>query len=174
MEPIMKRNILPLAAAVAVASAPTLAAPIAARAATLQTADLAARVDGGFVLRGATLDFHNEAVVWHFKPDGSVTGNSAKDHLVRGGMGAKFGIENAGTWRRVGNRLCIAWQKPEPRAETCQAVSIGPHDMVVLSGPKMVEGVLEAEDTGPNPNLAPASPPSDRSAPPHHRIPGAR
>ncbi|MCW5772231.1 MAG: hypothetical protein KIT16_11390 [Rhodospirillaceae bacterium] len=141
------------------------AAPLAAQAQTLQSAELSAQIDGGFDFRGRTMN-------WHFTADGRVAGNSTASRLALGGMGETFGIVNEGTWHRAGNFLCIQWQRPRPQPEACYTVTLRSDGMTVLSGPEMITGQIES--AGPNPNIVPAAPPSARPDRNVHRIPGAR
>ena len=143
-------------------------APLAAVSAEpLQSAALAERLGStGFEFRSR----HN---MWTFSADGRVTADDSRiPPLVQGGSSEQFGLKNTGRWRRDGDQLCIAWQ--DSPSEQCFTVSRGSGRMVVLAGPRIIEGTLEArDDTGyaeTPPRPAPALPPGVR----YQRIPGAR
>ena len=148
------------------ASIAALAAAVPAQAEPLQSAEVAALVGNkGFEFRGR----HN---MWKFSADGRVTADDSKIlPLALGGSGEQFGIKNTGTWRLDGNTLDIAWQDGRSERFT---VNRGTGKMVVLAGPRLIEGTLEAADaTGyaETPSRpAPALPPGVR----HQRIPGPR
>ncbi len=139
----------------------------AAQAEPLQSAELSALLGSkGFEFRG-----HHQ--MWKFGPDGRVTADDSRiPPLVLGGSSEQFGMKNSGTWRLAGNQLCIQWQ--DAREPQCYTVTKTTGRMVMLSGPRTIEGTIDArEDTGyaETPAApAPATPPGYR----YQRIPGPR
>ncbi len=139
----------------------------AAQAEPLQSAELSTLIGKkGFEFRG-------RYQMWKFAPDGRVTADDSRiPALVLGGSSEQFGIKNSGTWRLAGNQLCIQWQ--DAQSPQCYTVTKTTGRMVTLSGPRTIEGTIDASDeTGlaetPTPR-APATPPGYR----YQRIPGAR
>jgi len=137
----------------------------AAQSAPLQSAELAALVGkNGFEFRG-------HQTMWKFSPDGKVTADDNVYRGTQGAMGETWGLKNAGTWRLDGQTLCIRWQNAA--GDHCYTVTRTTGRMVRLSGPRTIEGTLDArDDTGYAESLppAPTTPPGYR----YQRVPGPR
>lgn len=138
---------------IAVAVAATiLAAATSAGAEPMPSAQIAALTAGdAFEFRGfarTPAGFENH--IWRFSPDGRVRSESAMSRLAVGAMGEQFGLRAAGTWRRQGDRICLAWEPGARRFDGCYSVLIGQGRMVHLTGPQFFEGTLapSAGDTG--------------------------
>ncbi len=140
----------------------------AAAAEPLQSAELAALVGNkGFEFRG-------RQVMWKFAPDGKVQSDDNNSRATQGGMGESWGIKNSGTWRLQGEKLCIQWQNSN--SDQCFTVTKSANGMVVLAGPRTLEGKLEAADSTGYAGT-PARPAAQAAVPPgyrYQRIPGAR
>jgi hypothetical protein len=137
-----------------------------AQAEPLQSAEVAALIGKqGF-------DFRSRQIMWKFSPDGKVQADDNSSRATQGGMGETWGMKNTGTWRLEGEKLCIQWQ--DAQSAQCFTISRGTGRMVVLSGPRTIEGNLDArEDTGFA--ETPAAPPA--ATPPgyrYQRVPGGR
>lgn len=139
----------------------------AAQAEPLQSAELTAFIGkSGFEFRG-------RQTMWKFAPDGKVTADDNNYRAGQGAMGETWGMKNTGTWRLEGNTLCIQWQ--DARSAQCYTVTRTTGRMVVLAGPRQLEGTLDARDeTGfaETPRNAPliGQQPGYR----YQRVPGAR
>ena len=138
----------------------------AAQAEPLQSAELTALVGkSGFEFRG-------HQTMCKFAPDGKVTADDNVYRGTQGAMGETWGMKSTGTWRVEGNQLCIQWQGAG--SAQCYTVTKTAGRMVVLSGPRTLEGTLDArDDTGyaETPQApAPVATPGYR----YQRIPGAR
>jgi hypothetical protein len=134
-----------LALAVA-AAAVALVSPAAAE--PMPSGQVAALTAGDtFEFRGLArtrAGFENH--VWRFAPDGRVTSESSLARLTLGAMGDQFGLRAAGTWRRLGDQLCLQWEPGARRFDGCYTVLKGRGRMVHLVGPQFFEGSLEAVD----------------------------
>jgi hypothetical protein len=113
-----------------------------AQAEPLQSAELAALVGNkGF-------DFRGRQTMWKFTPDGKVQADDNSSRATQGAMGESWGMKNSGTWRVQGDKLCIQWR--DSQSDQCYTVSRSSTGrMVTLSGPRTIEGTLDArDDTG--------------------------
>lgn len=141
----MRRNSVTtfiLAASVAVASVAAFVPLGAVHAEPLQSAEVAALIGKqGFEFRG-------RYTMWKFGPDGRVTADDSRiPALALGGSSEQFGLKNTGTWRVQGQQLCIKWN--DAQSDQCYTVSRGTGRMVVLNGPRQLEGTIDArEETG--------------------------
>jgi hypothetical protein len=129
----------------AIVAATIFAAAAPAAAEPMPSAQVAALTAGGeFEFRGfaqTRAGFENH--VWRFSRDGRVRSESAMGRLALGGMGEQFGLRAAGTWRRQGDQLCLAWEPSARRFDGCYTVLAGRGRMVNLVGPQVFEGTLE-------------------------------
>lgn len=144
-----RASLVSLAAAAVLAAMPSLAAD------RMLAPELASRIGADrFEFRGYGKTMRGfENMIWRFTPDGKVTGEaSMSGRLVSGGMAETFGLKNAGTWRREGERLCLAWDAGNQRFDGCYAVLSAAKGTVYLIGPQMLEGKLyrgdEADPSG--------------------------
>ena len=157
----MRRNsVMQLLLAASVAASVPLGA---AQAAPLQSAELSALIGkSGFEFRGLQ-------TMWKFSPDGKVHADDNVYRGTQGAMGETWGMKSSGTWRVEGNQICIQWQGAQ--SAQCYTVTKTAGRMVVLAGPRTLEGTLDArDDTGFAETPAPAATPGYR----YQRIPGAR
>jgi hypothetical protein len=92
-----------------------------------------------------------ENMIWRFAADGRLSGEAAMSgRLTRGGMGETFGMKNAGTWRREGESLCLAWDAGNRRFNGCYVVLSGAGGTVYLIGPQILEGkIYRGNEPGP-------------------------
>jgi hypothetical protein len=138
----------------------------AVHAEPLQSAEVAALIGKqGFEFRGRN-------TMWKFSPDGKVAADDSVYRATQGGMGETWGMKNTGTWRVEGQQLCIQWSNAA--GDQCYTITRSGGRMVVLAGPRTIEGTIDArEDTGfaETPAAPPvATPPGYR----YQRVPGAR
>ena len=127
-----------IALAVLAAAAPAAAEP-------MPSAQIAALTAGDeFEFRGfAKTEAGFENHIWQFSRDGWVRSESAMSRLAVGAMGEQFGLRAAGTWRRQGDQLCLAWERSARRFDGCYTLLKGLGRMVHLTGPQFFEGTLE-------------------------------
>lgn len=119
--------------------------------------ELARRVEtGGFEFRGSGRTASGfENMIWRFQPDGRVVGEGAISRLFYlGGMGEQFGLKTSGTWRREGDRICVAWDPYNRRFDGCYGVLIGDRNVVHLTGPQFIAGGLERAERPPSSAMA--------------------
>jgi hypothetical protein len=169
MEAFMRRK---LALSLLLAAGTALSVPLAARAQAQQFTDLASVAGSG------NFEFRGRQTMWKFTRDGRVSADDSRTPaLVLGGSSEQFGMKRSGTWRRVGDQLCITWGGSGAQAEECYTVAPGKGRMVKLIGPRIIEGTLDA--SGPDEGLAESPsrvapgvtyPPSYR----YQRVPGPR
>ena len=138
----------------------------AVHAEPLQSAEVAALIGKqGFEFRGRN-------TMWKFSPDGKVAADDSVYRATQGGMGESWGMKNTGTWRLAGQQLCILWRNAA--GEQCYTITRSSGRMVVLAGPRTIEGTIDArEDTG----FAETPPATPAATPPgyrYQRVPGGR
>jgi hypothetical protein len=156
---VLVRSILAASVAAAVPFGSAAAEPLAA-------AELASLIGSqGFEFRG-------RQTMWKFSPDGKVQADDNNSRATQGAMGETWGIKNSGTWRRDGEKLCIAWQ--DARAEQCYTVSRAAGRMVVLSGPRIIDGTIDARGATGNAGTPAAQPAPVPPGIRYQRVPGPR
>lgn len=126
-----------LALALAVAAV----VPGGAGAEPLSGAEIQARA-GEF--RGDTLSFRGfESHIWHLMPGGEARAVASlkKGYSALNAVVVEFG--DSGTWRVVGDTLCVQWPGANARFSGCYAVEGREGNHVRLVGPARWEGTLE-------------------------------
>lgn len=105
---------------------------------------LASRVDGGpFEFRGSGITARGfESMIWRFTPDGRVVGEVATSRIIAGGMVDQFGIQATGTWRRMGDNVCVTWDASNRRFDGCYGVLLRDRN-VHVTGPNFLAGTAE-------------------------------
>jgi hypothetical protein len=163
-----RKYVMQLVLAASVAALVPLGAAQAAE--PLQSAEVQALIGkNGFEFRG-------HQTMWKFAPDGKVTADDNQYRAGQGAMGETWGMKSAGTWRVDGQKLCIKWQGQAN--DHCYTVTRGTGRMVVLSGPRTIQGTIDANEQpgyAETPGApAPAVPQGYHYNYRYQRVPGAR